>query len=314
MKITKDDKNIIVNYHYVENSNPNSTTSHPCSNEEFDKQVSFLKDNYEIVDIPILYKRAVEESPNPSCAITFDDGLKCQYKNALPILNKHKMPATFFISTGTLEGFLPSTHKIHALLSQLDGENLVAITNNFFKNKHPELVRKYLIPLDKRITEERKLRDNVSIANFKETLNILPSTIGDELLDQLLGKTSIDMEKLPGSLFMDADEIQELDRGIHTIGCHGHHHYALNSQEERSVENEIEDSFAKLSNIISNSPKIFSYPHGGENDFVIKTLKKSGFTHAVTIEQRQLTKETNPFKIPRFDTKDLTNHLDKTFR
>jgi peptidoglycan/xylan/chitin deacetylase (PgdA/CDA1 family) len=30
-------------------------------------------------------------------SLTFDDGLWCQFESALPILNSHGMPATFFL-------------------------------------------------------------------------------------------------------------------------------------------------------------------------------------------------------------------------
>ena len=30
-------------------------------------------------------------------SLTFDDGFRCQFEKALPILNSHDMPATFFL-------------------------------------------------------------------------------------------------------------------------------------------------------------------------------------------------------------------------
>ena len=36
--------------------------------------------------------------PEKSCLITFDDGLKSQYENALPLLEKLKVPAIFFVN------------------------------------------------------------------------------------------------------------------------------------------------------------------------------------------------------------------------
>jgi peptidoglycan/xylan/chitin deacetylase (PgdA/CDA1 family) len=30
-------------------------------------------------------------------SLTFDDGLRCQFDNAVPVLNRHDIPATFFL-------------------------------------------------------------------------------------------------------------------------------------------------------------------------------------------------------------------------
>lgn len=40
--------------------------------------------------------------PNKPIAITFDDGWRSQYKNALPILTQEKIPGTFYIYTGVI--------------------------------------------------------------------------------------------------------------------------------------------------------------------------------------------------------------------
>src|SRR3989344_6899340 len=97
MPFSLSDKQIIVNYHYVEDPRSDAAGLHPCPVDEFERQVAFLSNNFRIVSIPEIFEAAQRDSPDRLCAITFDDGLKDQFTHAVPILKKHQAPATFFI-------------------------------------------------------------------------------------------------------------------------------------------------------------------------------------------------------------------------
>src|SRR3989344_9612435 len=154
MRLSLTDKHIIVNYHYVENPRENFSGIHPCSIEKFEQQVAWLSEQFVITTVEKIYEVAQQKLSQKYCAITFDDGLKDQYDNAVPILKKYRATATFFPITATFEGFVPSTHKIHVLLSRCSANELVEKSNIFFKTKD---LAQYTIPQDRRITHERKL-------------------------------------------------------------------------------------------------------------------------------------------------------------
>ncbi|MBL7045405.1 MAG: polysaccharide deacetylase family protein [Parcubacteria group bacterium] len=307
MKIEKKHNQIIINYHYIENPIKGSYSSHPCTLEEFERQIRYLSENYEIVDIETLYKRAQSGGPR-SCAVTFDDGLRSQFENAVPILQKYDATATFFIISGVFEGFLPATHKNHILLSEHDTNHLIDRANVFFeKNK----LEKFKISKEKRITNKRKLRDDIPTANLKETINILPSEKADVLLDWLLKDTGLNGIILAKDLFMGKEEVKTLhDQGF-IIGGHTHHHIALDTQPDDIVREEITKVLESLKEITSEDVRIFSYPHGGISEFAASEIKEKGITHALINSLGPVTKETDAYKIPRFDTKDLAIYLDK---
>lgn len=69
---------------------------------EFEKQMRYLKANYNIVKLSeikeFIFKK--QDLPSRSVAITFDDGYEDFYKNAFPVLKKYKIPATIFVMAG----------------------------------------------------------------------------------------------------------------------------------------------------------------------------------------------------------------------
>jgi len=68
--------------------------------EEFDKQMMYLKEHFEIITISEYVQRANNNQLkwNEVC-ITFDDGFKDNYLYAFPILKKYGLKATFFLIT-----------------------------------------------------------------------------------------------------------------------------------------------------------------------------------------------------------------------
>lgn len=290
----------------MRDDSPNFSGIHPCAPAIFEKQIAWiLQQKYTVVSIPEIFDAAVNKTKEKFAAITFDDGLKDQYDNAVPILKKYKATATFFPITGTLDGWLPATHKIHILLSRSSAEDLIDRCNDFLDENYPELALTYRIPKNKRISETRKLRDDILTANFKETMNILPNKIEDKCLKTLFANLKINEREMCETLFMSERDIANLARDGFTVGSHGNKHYALEFQDATATQNDIRTAKKRLIKIIGMEPKIFSYPHGGVNDQVVKILKDEAFTHAVTIERRGISKTDNPFLIPRYDTKDL---------
>jgi peptidoglycan/xylan/chitin deacetylase (PgdA/CDA1 family) len=65
----------------------------------FQKQIDFLKKNFQFVNIDEVfeYVEGKREFVHPVVAITFDDGYKTVFENAFPILEKNNIPASIFV-------------------------------------------------------------------------------------------------------------------------------------------------------------------------------------------------------------------------
>ncbi len=69
--------------------------------EQFDRQMALLRRYCRVVSIEDVVGWAeVPRSAEPLVCITFDDGYLDNYDHAAPILERHQLPAAFFVSTG----------------------------------------------------------------------------------------------------------------------------------------------------------------------------------------------------------------------
>lgn len=309
--LLENNKHIVVTYHYVEDPHVDRGGIHPCSIKEFDRQINYLFHNFKIESIEEVFEAAKNKNSENVCAITFDDGLKDQYNNAVPVLKKYNIPATFFIITSTIEGNIPTTHKIHTILSYASGEQLREDGNSFLAEYYPDVKEKYNIPMDKRLTDKRAYFDDIPTANFKEIVTILPKDIKKHLLSFLFKKHDIAEDTISNNLFMDESEIKDLHAQGFYIGSHTHSHEALDTLNEEETKHTILKSKEYLSNILGFEPTLFCYPHGSSSSQGHEILKEEGFTHSVTIEERAVNDSDNPLMIPRYDSVRISTFLNK---
>jgi peptidoglycan/xylan/chitin deacetylase (PgdA/CDA1 family) len=81
---------VVLTYHAV--------TQNDCG--RFERQMLSLKRHA----TPVLPDAAPVAADRPVAAVTFDDALQCVFDHALPVLERHGIPATVFVPTGYLCG------------------------------------------------------------------------------------------------------------------------------------------------------------------------------------------------------------------
>jgi peptidoglycan/xylan/chitin deacetylase (PgdA/CDA1 family) len=89
-------------YHGVED-HPLDDDIFTVSTKQFDEQMRYLKEKYKVISISEARKmKCTPESSGDFVIITFDDGYRNNYNNAVPILKKYELPACFFLTTGLM--------------------------------------------------------------------------------------------------------------------------------------------------------------------------------------------------------------------
>jgi peptidoglycan/xylan/chitin deacetylase (PgdA/CDA1 family) len=81
--------------------------------EQFDRQMEWLSDRCQALTLEQLL--ALEHVPTPErpiVSVTFDDGYLDNYMFAAPILERHGIPASFFVSTGLIGTDRPFPHDV----------------------------------------------------------------------------------------------------------------------------------------------------------------------------------------------------------
>lgn len=104
---------VVLVYHSVHRTQPNTNTKP----EMFKDHIEWLTDCCEVVPLAEIPERATAASGSRPCvAITFDDGFANNYEHALPVLLDHGVAATFFITTGLVNGDERVTARFSRLL------------------------------------------------------------------------------------------------------------------------------------------------------------------------------------------------------
>ncbi|WBX86004.1 polysaccharide deacetylase family protein [Sphingosinicella microcystinivorans] len=157
---------LVLLYHRVSDALRDSVT---IGVEQFDEHMRYLAGNTRIVSLDDITKDRLP-ADGPIVAVTFADGYLDNYENAAPILIRHGIPATFFVSTGKVDENAPFEHDLRKLgrglpnmnwdqIREMQAEGLTfgshTVNHINLAKSEPGLVEKEL--LASRATLEREL-------------------------------------------------------------------------------------------------------------------------------------------------------------
>jgi len=91
---------VVVAYHRVADD---AATDWTVGTAPFQRQVAWLKRNFDLVSLPEAQRRVVSAANRtPTVSITFDDGYADNCTAALPLLLKQRIPFTYFVTSGAV--------------------------------------------------------------------------------------------------------------------------------------------------------------------------------------------------------------------
>lgn len=99
-------------YHRVADTLPNDWT---ISCDQFERHVEYCRQNFDVISLAELQHRcATQTSVRPAVSFTFDDGYAENCRFALPLLMRHQVPCTYFVTVDNLLTGRPFEHDLRA--------------------------------------------------------------------------------------------------------------------------------------------------------------------------------------------------------
>jgi len=249
----------------------------------FDQQLRWIKRIFNVVSLEEGVKKLGDgELPARALCITFDDGYKDNYTNALPILKKHNFPATFYVSTGFLDnGIMWNDSIIEAFRK----------TNELRLDLREFNLDKYDLGKDKQKLLYDVI-DRVKFLSFSDRLCAI-----SEIKRQLNVRS-------PNNLMMTVDELQKLSCSGMEIGGHTVHHPILSKLDHEQARNEIVLGKEQLESITDKEVLSFAYPNGKPGrDYTkanVDIVRQAGFKVAVSTALGVATPSSDIYQLPRF--------------
>jgi peptidoglycan/xylan/chitin deacetylase (PgdA/CDA1 family) len=230
--------------------------------------------------------------PARAACITFDDGYADNHDVALPVLVRHRLPATFFVATGFLDGGRMFNDGVVELLRR---SPLATLAVDGLQLQLPAGLPTALPLAD--VAARR-----VAACALIDAIKYRPADEREMLVEELRRRAGVDT--LPDDLMMCAGQVRALHRAGMGIGAHTVTHPILAQLDDATARAEVAASRARLEAITGSPVTLFAYPNGRPAvDYSarsVQIVRELGFAGAVSTAWGAADGNSDPFQLPRF--------------
>lgn len=277
-------------WHGVDDINDQEIEAESFSINAFQKQIEYLKKNYEIISIDEFYNRFQNQSfTNKEVVLTFDDGYVNNLTVVAPYLNEKRIPFTVFISTEHIETGELFPTSIARLIFLGSGLKTITI---------PQLnIDKFDISEEK---DKHYLHGKVRHALKSEPLDNVRKIV-EELKLNLSESAYIELtEKYKSVKPMSWDQVKQLHQLGATIGSHCKYHICCHgNQNINVVEKQIVESKTILEEKLKSECEFFAYPNGDFTENSNLIVMNAGYKMGFSVKPKPVEPQNNLSAMPR---------------
>ena len=279
----------------------------------FTAQLEVLTEHFRVVTLRELVAARGGDGSRPSVAITFDDGYADNLHAAAPLLVRQGMPATFFLTSGTLgadrefwwdeldqlllqPGALPEYLylQLGAAIRTIETGPAAAPLGD------PQIAAATCVPWE--AAGSTRLGLHYSVWNVLRALDDVARRAALDSLGRQLGVTAT---RRDSHRTLTRDEARELARlpGVE-IGAHSVTHASLPACTPSEQLQQMQQSRHELESLIDRPVTGFAYPFGDSSRRTLRLAASAGFDYACTTEAGCVDRTTRPYRIPRIAAED----------
>jgi peptidoglycan/xylan/chitin deacetylase (PgdA/CDA1 family) len=228
--------------------------------------------------------------PPRALSITFDDGYADNAAVALPILRELGLHATFFVTTGTLDG------------GRMWNDTVIEAIRGA---RAPTIALECAGLGDREVATVAAKRQVIG-----ELLTAFKHLPPAERAAKAAAVASACGAALPDDLMMTRGQVRSLVAAGMDLGAHTVSHPILSALDESTARSEIAAGRDALYALARVPVRLFAYPNGSPtNDYRrlhVDMVRSLGFTAAVSTAWGAARRGDDPFELPRFTPWDTT--------
>jgi peptidoglycan/xylan/chitin deacetylase (PgdA/CDA1 family) len=250
---------------------------------QLDKYLEILTQYFDFVSMDTAVRQLASKAPKSrkmKAVLTFDDGYRNSYTQALPILNKHGVPGIVFPAVSNVIKQEPFwfDRLDYALQMLPAGEQVINIGSSEFRVNSDD--RSDLQRQCKRIMLAAKDIDDDDLVMQKKVRDLT------ELLEAKSGKTLQDIHSSDEWTALCTGDM--LKKSVETgldVGSHTMDHIRLSQVADDVIVDQLSQSKHELEAIVNQSCKYICYPNGDYDDRVRAHARACGYEAGLTTDE-----------------------------
>ncbi|HQO64401.1 MAG TPA: polysaccharide deacetylase family protein, partial [Syntrophorhabdus sp.] len=230
----------------------------------FEMHIRYLSEHFDFIGLEHWSKSL----KNKQCIITFDDGWADNYEYAYPILKKHGVPATFFVTTNCIgSGRWPWPDRLSYYIHASSAHDVLLMHKKVLTALSKKLpsMDKTSIEVNNRFVAVEEIVSLVKLLSHEEIITFMRQ------IDLVMQAHNKKMEL--NRPWMTWDEISEMSSNNMLFGSHTHNHVILTGTSLKESREEIQYSRGILANKLCKPITTFCYPNGYYHHDIVSILE-----------------------------------------